>query len=440
MKRLWEPFAYSDGPRADCAWALDRDWPVLDSEAETDIAIVGGGYTGLSAALHLAGAGEQVMVLEAHAPGWGASGRNGGFCCLGGAMASDETLTRRFGADQAGLWVEAEKAAIHLVAGLLAQHGIDAKTHSHGELVLAHSPRAWRGFAADRSRYTRHGIETELLPSAALAERGLKASSMQGGMHVKIGFGLDPGAYAIGLARAARAAGADIRGQSEVRRITREGGTYRLTTPQGSLRARRLLFATNGYSAEDLPRWLAGRFMPLQSSVMVTRPLTEAERAAQGWTSDLMAYDSRRLLHYFRLMPDGRFLFGMRGGLKAHPAREARVMARMRADFEAMFPAWAGVETAHSWSGLVNLSRGQTPYLGPVPEMENAWTAMAYHGNGVAMASYSGAIMADLIRGRAPDRPFPTVMQAPLARFPLGRRRRVLLAAMTPLLALGDRL
>lgn len=440
MTRLWEPFAYSDAPRADCVWSLDSDWPGLEGDAETDIAVIGGGYTGLSAALHLAETGAQVTVLEAKVPGWGASGRNGGFCCLGGAMADHATLARRFGADQAGLWVEAERQAIHLVDRLLTRHRIEAARHSSGELVLAHSPRAWRRFAASQALYASHGIDAELLPPAALAERGLSASGTYGGLHVKIGFALDPGAYAIGLAHAAQAAGADIRARAEVQAITGDRDGYRLSTPHGTLRARRLLFATNGYSAEDLPPWLSGRFMPLQSSVMVTRPLSEYERAAQGWTSYLMAYDSRRLLHYFRLMPDGRFLFGMRGGLKAHPAREARIRARVRADFEAMFPAWAEVDTAHYWSGLVNLARGQTPYLGPVPGMDKAWIAMAYHGNGVAMATYAGAIMADVIRGQSPELPFPTVMQAPLARFPLGRRRRVLLAAMTPVLALVDRL
>jgi glycine/D-amino acid oxidase-like deaminating enzyme len=440
VTRLWEPFAYSDAPRADCAWSLDTEWPRLEGDAETDIAVIGGGYTGLSAALHLAKTGAQVTVLEANVPGWGASGRNGGFCCLGGAMADHASLARRFGPDQAGLWIEAEKQAVHLVDRLLDRLGIDAARHSSGELVLAHSPRAWRHFAATKALYAAHEIDAEILPPAALTKRGLNVSGTYGGLHVKFGFALDPGAYVIGLARAAQSAGADIRAGAEVQAIARDGDGYRLSTPHGTLRARRLLFATNGYSAEDLPPWLAGRFMPLQSSVMVTRPLTEDERAAQGWTADLMAYDSRRLLHYFRLMPDGRFLFGMRGGLKAHPTREARIEARVRADFNTMFPAWAGVETAHYWSGLVNLARDQTPYLGPVPGMENAWIAMAYHGNGVAMASYAGAIMADLIGGHTPELPFPTVMRAPLARFPLGRRRRILLAAMTPVLALGDRL
>lgn len=439
MTRLWEDHAYSDAPRADCAWELDRDWPALDGENATDIAVIGGGYTGLSAALTLAEAGEGVMVLEANAPGWGASGRNGGFCCLGGAKAGDKVLARRFGRDQADLWVAAEKAAIALVAGRLERHGIDAHTHSGGEVVLAHRRRVFRAFAEEKAGLARHGIESEVLPPAALSDRGLNAGGMYGGLHVKLGFGLDPGAYAAGLARAAQAAGADIRARSPVTGLSQEGGGYRLTTPSGTLRARRLLIATNGYSAENLPPWLAGRTMPIQSTVMVTRPITPQQQAAQGWTSDLMAYDSRDLLHYFRLIPDGRFLFGMRGGLHARPNVEQRIAKALRRDFEAMFPAWAGVETAHLWSGLVNLSRGLTPYVGPVPGMDNAWVSMAYHGNGVAMASYSGTLVAELIRGRTPPGPYPRVMQAPLGRFPLGKARRALVALATPALRLRDR-
>ena len=439
MKRIWEDHAYSDAPRADCAWDLDRDWPQLERDKDTDIAIIGGGFTGLSAALHLAEAGEQVTVLEANAPGWGASGRNGGFCCLGGAKAPDALLARRFGRDQADLWFEAEKAAIALVADLLEKHRIVAHTHSDGELLLAHRPRVFRSFAGEKDWLESRGVAADILSPEALRQQGLSASGMHGGLHVRVGFGLDPGAYVAGLARAAAKAGAAIHAMSPVTEIRPDTGGTRLRTPRGTLRARRLLVATNGYSAEDLPSWLSGRTMPVQSSVIVTRPITPAEQQAQGWTSDLMAYDSRNLLHYFRLMPDGRFLFGRRGGLRATPLVEARIAARVRADFDAMFPSWRHVETAHSWSGLVNLSRGLTPYVGPIPELPNAWVAMAYHGNGVAMASYSGRLVADLIRGRAPAAPFPTVMQDPLGRFPLGRYRRALFAATTPLLALLDR-
>ncbi|RME16941.1 MAG: FAD-dependent oxidoreductase, partial [Alphaproteobacteria bacterium] len=128
MKRPWEEFTYSDAPRADCGWRLGGHWPRLEGEAEADVAIIGGGYTGLSAALYLAEAGADVAVLEARVPGWGASGRNGGFCCLGGALVDEATLARRFGADAAGHWVEAQKAAVTLVADRLARYRIAAQT------------------------------------------------------------------------------------------------------------------------------------------------------------------------------------------------------------------------------------------------------------------------------------------------------------------------
>ncbi len=440
MKRLYEPYAYSDAARAGCAWPVSTDWPRLDGDLATEVAVIGGGYTGLSSALHLAQAGVGVTLLEAELPGWGASGRNGGFCCMGGAMAGDATLARRFGRDQADAWVNAQRGAIDLVADLIDTHNIDADRHSDGEVVLAHRPRVMREFNGERARLARHGIASDIITRAALAERGLTAEGAHGALHVKTGFALDPGKYATGLARAAQGAGADIRAHAPVEAIQRDNAGFRLTTPQGTVTAKRIIVATNGYSAEDLPPWLRTRTMPLQSNILVTRPMTEDERAAQGWTSDLMAYDSRNLLHYFRLMPDGRFLFGMRGGTRAGAARDAAMRDQIRRDFEAMFPAWAGVETPHFWSGLVNLSRGLTPYVGPVPGLPGAFVAMAYHGNGVAMASYSGALVADLAQGKVPRLPYPTVMQAPLARFPLGRFRRVLLDASYRVFALRDAL
>lgn len=440
MRRLYEPYAYTDAARAECVWQASTDLPRLDGDLACEVAVIGGGYTGLSAALHLAQAGVGVTLLEAELPGWGASGRNGGFCCMGGAMAHDAALARRFGRDQADSWVSAQRGAIDLVAGLLEAHNIDADRHSDGEVVLAHRPRVMHEFNGERARLARHGIAADIIARAALAERGLTAQGAHGALHVKTGFALDPGKYATGLGRAAQSAGADIRAHTPVEAIQRDNAGFRLTTPQGTVTAKRLILATNGYSAEDLPKWLRARTMPLQSNILVTRKLTEGERAAQGWTSDLMAYDSRNLLHYFRLMPDGRFLFGMRGGTRAGAARDAAMRDRIRHDFEAMFPAWAGVETPHFWSGLLNLSRGLTPYVGPVPDMPGAFVAMAYHGNGVAMASYSGALVADLVQGAVPRLPFPTVMQAPLGRFPLGRFRRVLLDASYRAFALRDAL
>tara|TARA_R100000322_G_scaffold66272_2_gene41455 strand:+ start:17020 stop:18327 length:1308 start_codon:yes stop_codon:yes gene_type:complete len=435
VTHLYEPRAYSDAPREHCAWAIDRDWPVF-AGGETDVAVIGAGYTGLSAALTLAEAGVAVTVLDAQAPGWGASGRNGGFCCLGGAGLSGDMLERQFGAPAARALHDTQVAAIDHVDALIDRHGIDVQRHSDGEVRLAHTPRAARGFEAEAQQYRDHGIGARVLSKADLDARGLGGPGFHAGLHLRKGFGLDPGAYAIGLARAAHAAGAHIHAMSPVTTLTKSGHRWHLETPKGTLTAARLLVATNGYTPEALGP-LKAPVLPVQSNVLVTRPLSPEEQAAQGWTSDLMAYDTRTLLHYFRRMPDGRFLFGMRGGIRASVAADRRTTRRLIAHFHAMFPAWRGVEIAQTWSGLAALSRDLLPHVSVVAGDPTALAAMAYHGNGVAMGTWSGHAAARLFLG---DDIRPALMRSPLRRFPLAPLRRNILRLGYPLATLRDAL
>ena len=429
MRRLYEPAAYETPQR--CYWTegvTPPDWPTLDgdTDADTDVAIIGGGYTGLSAALRLRDGGARVTLLEAETPGWGASGRNGGFCCLGGAKAPPALLRRRFGETGLAEWRATEKAAISTVAAALDRHGIDADTHSEGETMLAHTARAARRFERDIPEIEAdYGVTPTLTPAHALRQEGF-GGAFHAALTIPLGFALHPRKYHDGLARAAQAAGLTCHAQSPVRGLTRTQGRWHVTTPGGSVTARAVLLATNGYSSEDLPAWLRGRTLPVQSSIIVTRPLSADEYARQGWTTRQMAYDSRELLHYFRRLPDDRFLFGMRGGLTARPRAQRAISARIRRDFNRMFPAWAEVEITHEWSGLVCLMAGLTPFCGAVPGHPGLFAALGYHGNGVAMASHCGRLAAELILDGKAD--IPAAMADPPARFPLGRFRRALLA------------
>ncbi|MDJ0823619.1 MAG: FAD-binding oxidoreductase [Paracoccaceae bacterium] len=426
MKRLYETPAY--GPQGACWWAetVDDDtWPQLTGDLHTEVAVIGGGFTGLSAARHLARDGVSVTVLEAEHAGYGASGRNGGFCCLGGAKAPGALLRRRFGEDGARDWYACERAAIDTVARILDEDGIDADIHSEGETLLAHSPRAWAAMQDEAPQVAQdYGVDPVLTPRDGLRQQGL-GGPWHGAMTIPLGFALNPRRYHAGLARAAQSAGARLYGQSPVTGLRRDG-KWQLDTPQGRVTADTVILATNGYSAEDLPSWLRARTLPVQSSVIVTRPLTKDEQAAQGWTSAQMAYDSRTLLHYFRLMPDGRFLFGMRGGLRATSRANAAIARQIRADFHQLFPAWRDVEITHDWQGLVCLMANLTPFVGPVPDHPGLFAGLGYHGNGVAMASHAGALLADLVQGRRPAQ-YPAAMQAEPKRFPLGPYRRALL-------------
>lgn len=429
MTRIYADYAYGAGPRDGCWWdetIAAPDWPVLVGDTRVDVAIVGGGFTGLSAALTLAENGVSVAVLEAGSPGWGASGRNGGFCCLGGSRLSDADLTRAYGEEGKRAYHAAEHAAVDLVADRLARYGIDADTHSNGETCLAHSPRAMNAMRSEMDDLrARHGDGVRLIERQDLDAEGM-GGAFHGAITVPVGFALNPRKYLFGIASAAQAAGAMLYQGTAVTGITR-GARLTLRTPSGSVQCDQVIIATNGYSSDDLPAWLAGRYMPAQSNVMVTRPLTEAELQAQGWTSAQASYDSRELLHYFRLMPDGRFLFGTRGGTRSTPLAEAQARASARRDFERMFPAWAHVETPYHWSGMVCLSRTRAPYVGAVPGQPGMFVSLCYHGNGVAMGSWSGTQLARILLSPDAAQDLPPPMQQPLTRFPLGRARRALL-------------
>jgi glycine/D-amino acid oxidase-like deaminating enzyme len=403
-----------------------REWPALTSEARTDVAIIGAGYTGLSAALRLVEEhGLAATVLEAGEPGWGASGRNGGFAGHGGFMLPWSRIIARFGIADARRFFAYQEEAIECVRDALERFGIDACNSAEGEIALAHKPNRMAALKAEAEFYrTTFGAETEILDVAGLKARGLYGPTFHGGLFMPHGFGIHPLNYIRGLARGAAEKGATIHARSRVVRWEQDKGVHRLRTANGgTLTARHVIVATNGFTPEDVLTVLAGRLMPALSSIIVTRPLSAAEREAQGYTALHPSFDSRNLLHYFRLLPDGRFLFGGRGGTDASDRSLTALERQLRGHFERLFPAWRHVEHTHFWRGFVCLAYDLVPYVGPLDEARTVWTAIAYHGSGVALASRSGRAVADLIAGRPDKAGLPNVLTRRLARFPLSPLR-----------------
>jgi glycine/D-amino acid oxidase-like deaminating enzyme len=361
-----------------------------------------------------------VRVLEAGEPGWGASGRNGGFSCIGCHKRSYGSLIKSYGIEDTRRFYGAMKDAVAWVRELCTTHGIDAWIHEGGDIWLAHLPNRWEELEEERDAMARlFGEKLELLTVNALKTRGLWAPKFHGGIKGDVGFSIHPLNYVRGLARAVAKAQVKIHGRSRVTRWEESGGRHRLVTQGGMLAARHVVVATNGYTPEDVSHYHEGRLMPALSNIIVTRPLSEAERAEQGWTSRLMAYDTRNLLHYFRLLPGGEFMFGGRGGTDASDEAAASMKQHMIATLNEMFPVFGKAEITHFWRGFVCLSYDLVPYVGPLNDEKTAWTALAYHGNGVAMASYSGAALADLIAGKPERANLPSVLTRRLARYPL---------------------
>ncbi len=406
--------------------------PSLEGGVRADVAVVGGGFTGLSAALHLAEAGARVVLLEANRLGWGASGRNGGQLVTGQRRDQDE-IERAYGRDVAlRLFALAEEAKA-LVHALRHRHGIDCEWRS-GYLFAVRS----NGAARSLRRYVDH-LNTvydyacaRFVDAAAVGE--MVASPRFRGGFVDSGAGhLHPLKLALGLADAARAAGARLHEGSHVRSIAERADGVRLTTGRGHVDADHVLLAGNGYLA-NLEARVERRVMPIESYMVATEPLGPLA-VRRLIRDDICVTDDQFAVNYFRTSGDHRLLFG--GGETYGYRTTSNIAAVVRPPLEDVFPSLRGVCIDYAWSGRVAITRSRLPYLrrlGP-----RLLAAGGYSGQGVALAVLAGKLMATAVRTE--DAGFAIFARLPHPPFPGGRAGgRPLLALVLTWLALRDRL
>lgn len=415
--------------------------PLLAAET-CDVAIIGGGITGLATALHLArDYGIQPVVLEAGYPAWGASGRNGGFCCIGSTRLSHDALLQRFGRSETQRYFQVQHEAVDLVRQIAEAEAIAIDAQGSGEIVVAHRASRWSELEAEYQFLTTVAdYPCQLWSAQQVRDYAFSSPEVHGALHVGVGFGLNPMKYSLGLAQACNVRGVSIYGKSPVEAWEKDGCWHVLHTPGGTLRAKIVVIATNGYTEDELHGGLAGCFLPTLSNIITTRPLTDAELEAQGWHTETPIYDTRNLLYYFRLLNDKRVLFGSRGGTVGNQAEGDRRQRAMTEALRRMFPAWETVDITHYWNGLVCISAALTPHIGQMTGDPTVFYGLAYHGNGVAMGSWSGRAVARLVAGRELMHNLCAVFRQSLQRFPLPAFRIWYLRSMYTLYKAQDRL
>lgn len=390
-------------------------FPRFSGRAGADLAIVGGGFSGLSTALHAAQAGLTVVLLEANRIAWGASGRNAGFVVPNFAKADPDGIRATLGPDRGDRLVRMAAGSADLVFGLIRQHAIACDAAQAGWIQPSHSEAAFARARQRVAQWQREGRPVELLDAATIAQlTGIPG--WRGGWIDRSAGTLNPVAYARGLARAASLAGATLHEDSPVTALRRNGQDWEITTPKGHLTARKVVLATNAHAG---PLWpgLARSFFPLKVFQIATAPVPQADRARllpQG----MALSDSRRNLFTYRFDPEGRLITG--GMHILGPGADRRVPRRILDRLARALGLDGRLTLSHAWSGLAAVSPDFLPrVIEPAPGLI---AGFACNGRGIAMTTAMGRELADWATGRpATTLALPCVSLQPIPFHPLTR-------------------
>jgi glycine/D-amino acid oxidase-like deaminating enzyme len=378
--------------------------PVLPQRV--DVAIVGAGYTGLNAALVTAAAGRDTVVLDAEHAGWGCSTRNGGQISTS-IKPTLEELGRLHGPERARAVHREGRTALEWIEELIRDQGIDCDFQRAGRFHAAHTPEAYEALAVRERAERAAGGEAHLVPRAEQRSE-LGTDSYHGGIVLPRHAALHPAKFHNGLVARAATAGARVVPHCTVLSIDRRRGQFTLTTTLGSLTARDVIVATNGYSGALLP-WLRRRIIPIGSYVIATAPLP-VETVQRLFPTGRIASDTCRVVYYYRASPDRRRVIF--GGRVSAAETDPRISApRLRAVMVRLFPELADAAISHSWMGTVAYSFDTLAHCGV---HDGIHYAAGYCGSGVSMASYLGMRTGQKVLGLAEGRtgfdglPFPT--------------------------------
>lgn len=390
-------------------WLTTVQIPTADGTAalpETvDVAVIGAGFTGLSAARTMAKRGAKVAVLESETIGWGASSRNGGMV-LTGMKLSVQKLISMYGRELTRRMYASSLATIDCVEEIVKEEGIDCGFARCGHLEVACKQSHFNG-------YTRQAelIEVEFNHKLRVVQRHelggeIGSSIYYGGMVDEVSAGCNPARYVAGLANAAIKAGAQVYEHARVNtmeRDSRQGETgWKISTSRGPLWAHEVFVGTSGYTGSATPT-LQKKLIPIGSFIITTEVLPKA-LAHELSPRNRMIYDSKNYLYYYRLTPDGRMLFGGRAAFFPENDQTIRRSADLlRRGMIGVYPQLRDARIEYVWGGTLDFAFDIMPHAG---QMDGMYYAVGYAGHGVAMATFQGQKIAEMMAGDKPENPF----------------------------------
>jgi glycine/D-amino acid oxidase-like deaminating enzyme len=368
---------------------------------KVDVAVIGGGYTGLSAARTLAKRGVSVAVLEAEAIGWGASSRNGGMT-LTGLKLGMGTVIQKYGRDLARQLFQCSLDSVSTVEQIVGEENIDCGFARYGHLLTANKPKHYEALKEEVEFMDREFNHKVHLVSPQDLKSEIGSDLYHGGMVDELSGGLNPAQYVSGLARAAEKAGAILCARARVRRLERSGTRFLIQTDRGSLQAESVLVATSGYTG-NITRKLQRKIIPIGSFIIATERLSD-ELVHELSPKNRMIFDYKHYLNYFRLW-DNRMIFGGRAAFFPETAntikRSAEILQR---EMIQVYPQLKTAKIDYVWGGTLDFAFDQMTHVG---ESAGLYYSLGYAGHGVAMASHLGKTVAEaMLAGNIKEHPF----------------------------------
>jgi gamma-glutamylputrescine oxidase len=432
-KRDRAPASSFFGPRSHCHWiesaGIEETPPLapLEGGHNADVVIVGGGYTGLSTALHLAESfpERRIVLLEGARAGFGSSGRNCGLALpfINGAEEIVHELVDTGRIDEARKVFEATSAGIGLIEELATKRGVDCEWEPVESLFGALTPRHEATLQREQRMYAALGLEASWLPENELRKR-IDVEGFRGALTVPSSTMINPAKLARGLLALVRASGVEVYEESPVVDI-KAGKTVEVRTAGGTVRAPALVLGTNAYShalGRQLP-FLRSRVLPVHVFSITSAPLTDAQIDALSWGGRQPFYDVRSFFDLFRLTADNRVLLSGGDGFLHYGGAVVDEeghwdLGRLESRFRQLFPALADVPITHGWVGHVGTTLDQAPTIGAFGPDKNIFFAGGYTGHGVTVAVLAGRLLRDLIAGEPLDPVYDFVLNRKPPRAP----------------------
>ena len=370
----------------------------LTKNINCEIVVVGGGYTGLLCAINLIeNYNLDVILIEAGKIGWGASSRNGGFCSFPPIKTSFKKLQKIYGKEETKRFFRNAVEGSNYTKDIISNYNIDCDVTGESNFIVAHHPNKFKQIKEQAEVYkSEFGIETELYSKEEFNKFGHGGNEQFGALSYKPGFAINPLKFVNGITKYALSKKLKIFEHTLVDKINKNNGYYTLKSKEGSVKAKKVVVATNGFYQEGLVPQLNSRILPVISNIIVTRKLTYKEIDLHNFKTFSPIVNTKNLLYYYRKLPDNRILFGTRGdfiGSDQSNLDRAKIMEKF---FKNIFPDWSSISIDYNWRGLIAMSQKLTPSIGKI-ENEEIYYGFGYHGVGVSSAPWTGYQLSKLV-------------------------------------------